>query len=411
MRVGILSTFDSRGGAARSALRLHNGLINFNIKSTMFVQAKDIDSNTIIGPQSKLEKLKIFLFSFLSNLPLGIYTERNKRTFSTGWLNSFNLNKYDKNFDIINLHWVANGFQSITSIKKINKPIVLSLHDSWYFTGGCHVPFNCKSYIEDCGACEVLNSSRKRDLSHRILKSKKKNWKNKPMVIVAASQWLADCARNSSLFKDKRIEVINPGLDLNMYKPYDKIIAREILGLSVTDNIILFGAISATTDFNKGFHLLIPALELIQNKIPNLKLVVFGASESDGNININIPIKYVGKLNDDISLSLLYSAADLMIVPSIQEAFGQTASESFACGTPVVSFRTSGLLDIIDHKVNGYLAEPFEPTDLAEGIFWVLSDKERLNVLSINAREKAVSNFGIQKCVEDYISIYKSILK
>jgi glycosyltransferase involved in cell wall biosynthesis len=204
---------------------------------------------------------------------------------------------------------------------------------------------------------------------------------------------------------------VNPGLDLEVFKPVDKQLSRKILGFSDDDIIILFGAISATSDFNKGFHLLLPALQRLQSTLPNLKLVVFGSDDSGENlINIDIPIKYVGRLHDDISLTILYSSADVMVVPSIQEAFGQTASESFACGTPVVAFGASGLIDIIDHKVNGYLAKPYDSVDLAEGIKWVIEDKDRNFNLSIKARIKAMNNFGLDRFVNKYVDIYNSII-
>jgi glycosyltransferase involved in cell wall biosynthesis len=412
MRIAVVNTFDVYGGAARTANRLHNGLIDKGFDCKMVVQIKQSDNKLIIGPETKFEKLKNIIFSYLSNFPLKFYPKKDSRTFSTGFLNSTNLNKYQNDFDILNLHWVANGFQGIISINKIKTPLVLSLHDSWAFTGGCHIPFTCEKFTQNCGDCECLNSKNNYDLSYHILNSKKKYWKKKKLVLIAASNWIAENARRSSVFKDHRIEVINPGLDLKIYKPQDKIISRNLFGLSESDNVILFGAISATSDFNKGFHLLIPALEKLEYILPNLKLLVFGSNNSgDLKINNNLPIKYVGRLHDDISLTLLYSAADVMVVPSIQEAFGQTASESFACGTPVVAFGTSGLLDIIDHKINGYLARPYDSTDLAEGIKWVIEDKDRLKNLSQEARNKAVKNFSLDIFVNKYLEVYRSILK
>ena len=98
-----------------------------------------------------------------------------------------------------------------------------------------------------------------------------------------------------------------------------------------------------------------------------------------------------------------------MVVPSKQEAFGQTASEAMSCGTPVVAFNTTGLKDIIDHKVNGYKAVPFEPTDLARGIKWVL-DNNHNNQLSLKARKKIENNFSEKVVVKKILDVYKSLL-
>ena len=98
-----------------------------------------------------------------------------------------------------------------------------------------------------------------------------------------------------------------------------------------------------------------------------------------------------------------------MVVPSRQEAFGQTVSESLACGTPVVAFGTTGLLDIVDHQINGYFAKPFDVSDLAAGINWVLSDENRHKELCIKAREKAVACCDIKKVAGQYAELYMNV--
>jgi glycosyltransferase involved in cell wall biosynthesis len=415
MKVGIVNTFDNVGGAARAAYRLHEGIIRSGNYSSMFVQKKLTEDPNVIGPNSKLQKFKSLIYPSLSSMPLELYPKREKRTFSTGFLNSTNIQKITQDLDVLNFHWTSAGFQSIKSISQVKKPLVLTLHDSWAFTGGCHVPFDCEKFTDKCGKCIQLNSRKNTDLSSLIWEKKHKLLHNKDLVLVGDGNWVADNARRSSIFKNHRIEVIHPGLDLNIYKPINKKSSREIFGIKESEIVILFGAISPSGDYNKGFHLLIPALKnlaMTYNDTDNLKLIVFGASSPDQiNIDVGIKTRYVGKLNDDISLSILYSAADLMIVPSIQESFGQTASESFACGTPVVAFKTSGLKDIIDHKLNGFLADPFDSDHLASGIKWVLSDSSRLKGLGIEARKKAVNRFGIDKYVDEYLKIYESIIK
>lgn len=415
MKISIISTHDQLGGAARAAFRLHRGLLDNGSKSTMYVQQKQSDDCNVIRPISKYKNFRAFIGPRLDTLPLINYPKRNKRNFSTGWLSSFDFNNISNEIDVFNVHWVGNGFQSIRSIANLKKPLVLTLHDSWAFTGGCHIPYECKGFLNKCGACYQLNSSVKSDLSHNIWKKKFDLWNNKDIVLVGVGSWVANNAKRSLIFKNHRIEVIHPGIDLKIYKPQNKKNCREILGLSEYDKVILFGAYGATEDVNKGFHLLKPALEKLAATFPditNLKFIVFGASSpGESDLIKGIDTRYVGILKDDISLSVLYSAADVMIVPSMYESFGQTGSESFACGTPVVAFRTSGLKDIIDHKLNGFLAEPYDPIELADGISWVLSDSSRLAQLSIEARKKAINKFSIEKCVEQYLKVYESILK
>ena len=98
-----------------------------------------------------------------------------------------------------------------------------------------------------------------------------------------------------------------------------------------------------------------------------------------------------------------------MVVPSLQEAFGQTAAESMSCGVPVVAFNTTGLKDIVDHKKNGYLAESFKIDDLACGIDWVLNNPN-YNNLSKEARRKALRDFDSRVVSEKFVDLYNAIL-
>jgi glycosyltransferase involved in cell wall biosynthesis len=413
MKLAILSTYDSIGGAARAAYRLHKGLLNKGIDSNMLVQKKDTDNSKVFDIKSRKEKLWNEIAIRLNDIPLKKYSKRENYIFSPALYGGFNINTHIKQYDLFNIHWVGGGFQSIDSIAKITKPIILTLHDSWAFTGGCHIPYPCEKFTTKCGACIKLCSNNDNDLSRKILQKKIDAWKNKNIVLVGDGNWVANNAKNSTIFKNNRVEVIHPGLDLDIFKPLDKKNSRDILGLDQHCNYILFGAVNSTKDKNKGFEYLIEALKIYSNDDlvkKNTKLLVFGSSEGTNIENFGIEIKYIGKVFDDITLSILYSAADVMIVPSVIESFGQTASESFACGTPVVAFDTSGLRDIIDHQVNGFLANPYNSNSLSEGIKWVLEDKQRLIVLSRNSRKKAEDKFSMEKYVESYYNLYKSLI-
>ena len=119
---------------------------------------------------------------------------------------------------------------------------------------------------------------------------------------------------------------------------------------------------------------------------------------------------YLGRLHDDVSLALLYSAADVMVTPSRQDNLPNMVVESLACGTPVVAFDIGGMPDMIEHQINGYLAKPFNISDLAAGIDWVLSDDKRHKDLCLKAREKAVACFDIEKVAGQYAELYREVL-
>jgi glycosyltransferase involved in cell wall biosynthesis len=379
----------------------------------MLVQSKKNDDYSVIGPQTKWQKIFGKIRPTLDSIPIRFYKQRKKIIFSPAILPD-NINKKIQgiNPDIIHLHWIAAGFIRIETLAKINKPIVWTLHDMWAFTGGCHYDEECGKYSKNCGHCPTLGSHKKNDLSSKIWRRKKNSWGNLNLIIVTPSSWLGECAKKSSLFCKTRIEVIPNGIDLNRFKPIDKNMARDILCLSKDKKLILFGALNALGDERKGFLLLKEALKKLsfkENK--DIELVIFGSSKPQNEEDLGFETHYLGHLRDEISLVVVYSAADVMIVPSIQEAFGQTASESLACETPVVAFGDTGLLDIVDHQKNGYLAEPFDTGDLADGIKWVLEDDIRRKRLSQNAREKVIKEFDIVKIAKKYENLYKDVLK
>ena len=405
MRVLHLSTSDIEGGAARAAHRLHQGLKTIGVDSQMLVRAKDSLDKTVTAKQDILTKLG----PITNGLPLKLHQSHNQSLFSPQWFSDSVVGSVRKiEPKIINLHWICNGFLKIENLAKFNKPIVWTLQDMWAFTGGCHYTNNCDRYTDSCGSCPQLHSSKQRDLSRWIWQRKAKAWKNLNLTIVAPSSWMAKCAASSSLFQDLRIEVIPFCLDTTKYKPINKQVARESLNLPQEKQLIMFGALAATKDRRKGFHLLIHALQSLnlsewQDKI---ELVVFGASLSENPIDLGFKTNYLGHLNDDVSLAIVYSAADVMVVPSLQEAFGQTASESLACGTPVVAFDATGLKDIVEHQQNGYLAKAYEFEDLAKGIGWVLEHKERHQQLCVKARQKAEKEFNLPLQAKRYLSLY-----
>ena len=226
------------------------------------------------------------------------------------------------------------------------------------------------------------------------------------MLIVGVSSWLSHCAKESRLFADARVETLPNPLDTDIYFPVDRNTARNLFCLPLDRRLVLFGALNSTSDINKGFRELCLALDLLKT---DADLVIFGASSPKNPLPLSQKIHYVGVLYDDQSLALLYSACDVMVVPSRQESFGQTASESMACGTPVVAFAKTGLLDLVDHKVNGYLAEPFSSEDLALGIDWVLTHKQYSEV-SRSAREKSVKCFNSGVVTEKYLALYHDVI-
>ena len=140
-----------------------------------------------------------------------------------------------------------------------------------------------------------------------------------------------------------------------------------------------------------------------------LELVIFGASAPANPIDFGFKANYVGKLSDDVTLSLLYAAADVFVAPSIQDNLPNTILESMFCGTPCVAFNIGGIPDMVEHQQNGYLAQPFLPGDLAQGIHWILADRDRYQELAKQCRAKAVSKFSLNRQAEEYSRVFHDL--
>lgn len=410
MKILIVNTFDISGGAARAAYRLHKSLLASNIHSRMLVQDKISDDYTVIGANSKVEKIMNKLRFTIDSLPVRFYKNRKKTLFSPSWF-GFNsiVDKINEiNPDIVHIHWICGGMIKIEEMAKIKAPIIWSLHDNWAFTGGCHIKWECEKYIESCGACPVLGSNKVNDLSKKTYNRKQKIFSTiDNMTIVGLSNWVNECSKTSSLLNDKRhVNLPNP-IDANIFKPFDKQISRKLWNLPIDTKLVLFGSNSATSDINKGFKELSEALHKLTEK--NIELVVYGSSKPKNSQNFGFTTHYLGYLHDDVSLVTLYSAADVMVVPSIQENLSNTIMESLSCAIPVVAFDIGGNSDMIEHKKNGYLSKSFDTTDLKNGIEWVLNS-ENYDELCKNARDKVLRKFDNSVVSQQYIELYKKVM-
>ncbi len=413
MKILYLNGADVEGGAAKAATRLLQGVNEHGADARLYVQRKYSDLPLVDGPRSLLGKTLGFARPTIEQLLFGISPKKVNGPFSAAFLpDGLSVQVCSMNPDIVHLHWVARMMR-LETLRRLTVPIVWTLHDSWAFTGGCYLPGDCTRYRESCGACPVLGSARENDLSHWVWGRKEKAWHGLNLTIIAPSRWMAACARASSLLHNVSIEVIPNGVDVQRYKPVEKYAARERFSLPHDKKLILFGAKSATLDRNKGFHLYTEALRELTAIIKNdlVELVFFGSVEPDKLSNLGFKSHYLGWQNDDSTLSQLYSAADVFVLPSIQESLGYTVMEAMACGTPSVAFCQGGVPDLIDHQQNGYLAKPYEPSDLAQGIAWVLESDDRRKKLSFQARCKVKQEFALERIADRHLALYRDIMQ
>ena len=299
--------------------------------------------------------------------------------------------------------------QDLNDITKIKAPIVWSMHDMWLFTGGCHYDDDCGGFKNKCGNCKVLRSKKDNDISRNIWKRKKKSYLNIPnLTIIGLSRWMEKQAKESSLFLNENVINLPNGIDVNVFQPHSKDLSRDLWNLPKDKKLILFGAMDATSDPRKGYVELLEALNKLNVK--DLEIIVFGNSKPSESQNFGCKTHYLNKLQDDISLVTLYNSVDVMVVPSLQENLSNVILESLACGTPVVSFDIGGNGDMIEHKKNGYLANPLDSSDLARGIEWVLNFENYDNLLNYS-RIKILNEFDDSLVSEKYVNLYKQVIK
>jgi len=374
----------------------------------MLVDVQATDDWTVEGPNSKIDKILSRARPHIASLLTNMLRTKNSIIHSPAIFNSKLVSRINKSdADIVHLHWVQGEMLSIADIARINKKIIWTLHDMWAFCGAEHIAWDNRwheGYRRDNRPAHESGF----DLNYSTFKRKQKHWHH-PMRIVTPSQWLGDCVHKSALMKDWPISVIPNCLNTEYWKPMAQEVARELLRLPSDVPLIAFGSHKANTAHHKGFDLLVDSLTLLRGEIKGLELVIFGQLAPRNPPDLGFSVHYTGYLNDDLSLRAIYSAADAVLVPSRIEAFGQTAAEAHACGSPVIAFDIGGLSDIVEHMRTGYLAKAFNVEDFATGISWVLNMCE-IRQLKEEARNKALTCFSNSVVAEQYLRLYQHAL-
>jgi glycosyltransferase involved in cell wall biosynthesis len=410
MKIYHLNYYDTKGGAARAAYRIHCAQKSRGMDSKMFVNAASSDDWTVEGAKSRLQKALNLFSKNVGGLLVNALKSDNLNLHSpavmpSAWPRRMN----NSDADVLNMHWVNDEMISIAGIGKLRKPIVWTLHDMWAFCGAEH-------YTEEFRWREGYRNDNRPDqeggfdLNRWTWGRKLRHWKQ-TFHIVTPSRWLAECARDSILMRDWPVTVVPYAIDTQVWKPFDRVVARSLLKLPSDAPLLLFGAMGGTVDPRKGFDLLQAALTNLVGQLDGLELVVFGQRLPEEQLEMGCPVNYTGHLHDDISLSLLYSAADAILVPSRQDNLPLTVLEGLACGTPAIAFRIGGMPDMIEHRVNGYLAQPFDSEDLAQGIKWVLEDEVRHAGLAKAARLRAEESWSNEIVADQYLQVYTRALE
>ena len=394
---------DINGGAAIGVKRLHKSLVKKGIKSSLLVADKSSREELIFGPTSTFEIIKFLLLRSLSRVIKRLFIKTtNPETFSFNFIKT-NILKKINNFDcdIVNLHWIGNEMISIDQINKINKPLDWTFWDMCPFCGAEHYTNN-KRYEE--GYNKNNKDCKGIDIARMVWNKKKKL--SSSIEIICPSQWMYECVKKSSLYKENSVYKIPFNLDSEFWSSSEKEFSKKNLDIPNDKKIILFGS-STSANKRKGFDIIINLLNDFKNK-EDIFLVVFGLKPKNLE-KLQVKYKYLGEVKDEYTLKNLYSASDLLLMPSLLEAFGQISSEAASCGLPSLIFEKTGMTDFIEHKFNGYVAKHKNEKDLLHGLNWCL-ENENLNKISSNSRNKIVGYCDDETVAKKYIDIYKKKL-
>lgn len=416
---------DLSGGAARAAYRIHRSLLEspkaHHLQSQLRVICKQSDDLTVIGggfPQGRLWRT---IYPRLARISRRGFRTDNSVLHSFAWPSSGLGKELAQRFqrseiDLVHLHWIGFSTISIEEIGKLPMPIVWTLHDQWAFCGAEHYTglVDDKRFVRSYDPSSRPSYESGPDLNRRTWLRKYRCWRS-PMHIVSPSTWLADCARRSSLMAKWPITVIPNPIDPRIWSPVDKRYARYLLHLPQDVPLVLFGAMGGTSDPRKGADLLFDALQRLRNQVvgtplASLELLVFGQGNSSRTSELGFPIHFLGNLYDDLTLRLVYAAADVFVIPSRQDNLPNTGLEAHSCGTPVVAFRCGGLVDIVDDRITGALAVPFDTTSLATAICWVLENSQRSRHLGDAARERSQRLWDPTRIAKMYYDVYCAAL-
>jgi glycosyltransferase involved in cell wall biosynthesis len=419
MKVTIVNTHSNRGGAARAAYRLHNGLKRIGQESTMYVQ-QGAGENIVayepkISPKRPSLASRIWRKAFPALRPLSLSNYAATRPpgleifsdsyspFGMDILRSFPA------CDVINLHWVA-GFVDYSLLPKLaQKPIVWTLHDMNPFTGGCHYDDGCLKHQRSCGACPQLGSQTDSDLSRKVFLKKQAAFRQLDPArfhVVTPSRWLAEEGARSSLMKRFPFTVIPNGLNTDTFAPRNTEGLRDALSIPADNKVVLFIADSIVNK-RKGMQYLLDALSALNDPGKVTLLSVGRGSTEIPAVFHHVPL---GSIEDERLLSMIYSLADVFAIPSMQDNLPNTVLESISCGTPVVGFNTGGIPDMVRDGETGLLAKQGDVNGLRTAIEGMLSNADLRQTMSRNCRALALQEYSEDVQAKRYVSLYESLM-
>ena len=406
MKILIINSEYHRGGAAEIARTLYQSLN----------EKEEIVCHFAYGRGKDPQEDTIYKFAFLPEIYFqGFLTRITGLQGYGSWFSTKRLEDYiyREKFDLIHLHNIHGYFLNlgfIDFLKKLNVPVLWTLHDGWPITGRCAYLFDCEKWKTGCENCSDLSLYPKSFIdSTSFMWKKKKSYLSSGWnpVIICPSQWLANRVKESYL-KKYQIEVVPNAVDIEIFKPKNKSALRKKYEISSDKKIILCAA-ADLKDKRKGIQYFLESLKYV--KVKNCMVLTLGKVINDDKIkNTDIEIKQMGYIKDKNDISDIYNLADVFCISSLDEVFGLTVTESMACGIPVVGFKVGGIPEQVIEDY-GLMVKPKEVKALGEAIGKLLSNNDMRNNFSKNCRKRALQNYSIDRFVDNYIELYNEIIR
>ena len=403
MRIIHVCYHDIRGGAALAARRLHLELLRTGHESRFMLVEQSGDTEQAI----RLPALFRCRCRIEQRLEALAFRHANRNRLTPQSLNLFptsiaaRINR--ENPDVVNLHWINGASSAIWDLPRIHAPVVWTLHDTWPYCATEHYHDNNDLRFVTGYREPAPNGSFWQPL---VWKCKRKNWNGWTPEIVAPSNWIAGEAQSSELMHRLPITPIANGVDLAVFRPSDRLKARQTLRLPPDARIILFGAYNAA-DRNKGGPELTAALRRLSRRFSE-PLLLLAVGSNTKMPDFGIPTVFTGRLDTEQQMATAYAAADATVLASKYDNLPNILVESLACGIPAAAFATGGIPEIMEDRVSGALAEPFQPESLADALAWIL-EHPHPEQLAAAARHRAESCFDIRDCARRYSGLYAGL--
>ncbi len=318
--------------------------------------------------------------------------------------------------DIVNLQHVFGIADYSNFLNKLppSTSVVVTMHDLSAFTGGCFYPGDCLGYESNCNKCPMLTRHSGFDPARQGFQRRRVAYERnrQRLRFVADSHWLAEAARSSALLANFDVKAVHYGIDTDVFKPQESAGSRQQLGIPEDSIVIGFSAADVSNP-RKGMRYLLAAIDGIAKgkQLTQKDIFLLSWGQSIPDTLTAYPHLHLGSLTSDRLMAMAYGIVDIFVVPSTEEAFGQTALEASSCGTSVIAFATGGIVDIVKHETNGLLARKCDTEDLTACIVRLAKAPDERARYAIAGRQIAQEQFSYGKNANAYIALYEQLLK